>query len=629
MNGITSVAAAIPKVGLISLLVLIVSSHVSAQTVVGSVPIGSQPVGQIAVNSTTDRVYIAGGYAQKQLTVVNTSNPVNPVIVSTIGGAAGGAGVTVNPNTNRFYTSNGFLGQVLMYSGETNAMVGSTSIGACPGAFDIDVKTNLVYVTRQCAGGGPPLSVDPLFVLNGSDLVIIGNNLGSGGVVGHPRINSATGRAYVASSNVTRVFGSSPTFVLVTTLPGSILAVNPTTNRLYFHSGSNLEVRDGNDHSLVATIAGAAGQVAINTSLNRLYVVPDPATRMLKVIDGGTNSIVGSLSLGAGIVPLQVAVDSTKNRVYVAGLSAGLTRLYVVQDAVPGGQVSSSPSTGDAVRLEYRFKPGEVLRYSLSFRYDIEDYLPSQNPQPTRGSINQSFVVRQEVQSVDPGAGWARLRLAVEEVKFHGGDEAQAFDSTNDEHRKHVKTRPDWMPWGALLSSRGAVRLRSQGKVDFWRLEEVDKAYDEAIQEVVKRVIGQIVDHGFLFLPGDQLAQGGSWEGLIPLKFVGSVLSGHTTRLGVRFSLSSVEVINSERCARLKISPSGPPSLQVPEGSVRDAQIEFKVEKLDGDICFSLTRWNMVNSSVLIRTLFRMRLSGRLVNEHKMKLEVTVKRLPQ
>lgn len=213
--------------------VLLAASHPAlAQTVVGSVAMPGHPIAEVSVNPNTDRVFLGGGFAQNTFTVVDANNPVNPAIVTTLGGS--GSGIVVNPVTNFFYSSSGFGGLVQKFDGTTLAPAGSVGIGMCPGQFDVDTSTNLVYVTRQCAGGGPPLGTDPLYVINGATLAIVGNNLGSGGVVGSVRVNSTTGKAYVNRTGGATIFGPSPAFPLVGTMVESIAAINPVTNRLYF-----------------------------------------------------------------------------------------------------------------------------------------------------------------------------------------------------------------------------------------------------------------------------------------------------------------------------------------------------------------------------------------------------------
>ena len=337
-------------------VVLFASAHASAQTVVGSVALPGHPIAEMSVNPNTDRVYLGGGFAQNAFTVVNTSNPALPSVVTTV--TTSGSGIVVNPTTNFLYTSNGFSGSVLKFDGTTLAGAGSVGIGACPGLFDLDPLTNLIYVTRQCAGGGPPAGVDPLYVINGATMAIVGNNLGTGGVVSSVRVNPTSGRAYVSRSGGVAVFGPAPTFALVNTLSSeSIVAVNPVANRVYLNSGSNLVVRDGANEALITTIAGmGGGGAAVNTARNRVYSVVGGS---VQVIDGATNTILGGFPLGVGVTATgPLAVDSIKNRLYVVGTVGGTTRLYVIDDA----------PTGPGCRLEVNqasYVNGETVSVSV------------------------------------------------------------------------------------------------------------------------------------------------------------------------------------------------------------------------------------------------------------------------
>jgi hypothetical protein len=340
-------------VSLVVVVLLLASLDAMAQTVVGSVPLPGNPVAQMSVNPNTDRVFLGGGFAQNNYSIVDVSNPAAPAVVTSLG--TYGSGIIVNPATNFFYTSNGFGGTVQKFDGTTLAGAGSVSIGACPGQFDVDTNTNLIYVTRQCAGGGAPLGVDPLYVINGNTMAIVGNNLGSGGVVGSVRVNSTTGKAYVNRGSSVTIFGPSPGFALVGTLSESIGGINPVTNRLYMVSGTNLVVRDGSNEALITTIpTGAPSGVEVNTARNRVYAV---VAGQIVVIDGATNTSLGSFPLGAGVTATgTLTVDSVKNRLYAVGTSGGVTRLYVVDDAPtgPGCQVQVNQAAyvnGDTVTV--------------------------------------------------------------------------------------------------------------------------------------------------------------------------------------------------------------------------------------------------------------------------------------
>ena len=82
----------------LALLLLLLTPGVGAvaQTVVGSVDITGQPLGQVAVNPATDRVYVGGVYSLggQPLTVIDASDETSPSVVTTVTGA----GATVNPN---------------------------------------------------------------------------------------------------------------------------------------------------------------------------------------------------------------------------------------------------------------------------------------------------------------------------------------------------------------------------------------------------------------------------------------------------------------------------------------------------------------------------------------------------
>jgi hypothetical protein len=340
--------------GVVVCLLFLRAGSAAAQTVTGSVPLpGNPPVAQVSVNPNADRVYLGGGFAQNNYEVVNASNPAAPAVVTSLG--VFGSGIVVNPVTNFFYSSNGFGGVVQKFDGTTLAAAGSVGIGACPGSFDVDTATNLIYVTRQCAGGGPPSGVDPLYVINGSTMAIVGNNLGTGGVVGNVRVNSTTGKAYVNRTGGLAIFGPSPAFAAMGTLGESIGAINRVTNRLYTISGANLVVRDGSNDTLITTIPNAAGAgLEVNTHRNRLYSV---IGGQITVIDGATNTIAGSFALGAGVTATgAMAVDSVKNRLYAVGTAGGVTSLYVVDDTPlgPGCDLQLSQSSyvnGDTLNV--------------------------------------------------------------------------------------------------------------------------------------------------------------------------------------------------------------------------------------------------------------------------------------
>jgi DNA-binding beta-propeller fold protein YncE len=229
-----------------------------------------------------------------------------------------GWGAAVDPLTNRYYSANGFGGAVQVYDGATNTQLANIPVGFIPGEFDLNPATNSIYVATQGGGGN-----DPIFVINGANNTVTLGPLGSGGVMAGVVVNPATGNIYVERSNgTTREFNSAGGFV--TDLNLGIVAVNPVTNQVVAEDSSgNLDVLDGNTNALLATIPGAGnGRIAVNATLDRFYEA-DPFDNTVKVIDGASDSVVGSFDLGAGVSPYLIADNPAQNLLYVVASISG------------------------------------------------------------------------------------------------------------------------------------------------------------------------------------------------------------------------------------------------------------------------------------------------------------------
>ena len=328
---------------LAGLFVTLSTPSTRAQSVLGSVTLGSQSSGDIAINPLTDRVYVGGGIANLGLSVVDVSTPTMPSVVTTLPMS----GVTVDPGTNRFYTSSGFGGQIRVFDGATNAQIALPFIGFCGGSFSIDKVAGKVYVTSQCGGGN-----DPLHVLDIASNSIAAGPLGSGGVIGFPAANEATGEIFVSHSGGTRVFGPGPGYAVIDNLTGSVIAVDSSVNLVYqrFNGNPDLQVLDGSSHAVVGTVTGAAadaGAWAIDSNLQRLYV-SDSTAQVVRIYDLMTDSFLGNFSLGAGVVPQRIAVNETTSRLYVHGSTGGGQSSLFVVDGTPCPATSGQPNSAEA-----------------------------------------------------------------------------------------------------------------------------------------------------------------------------------------------------------------------------------------------------------------------------------------
>src|ERR671925_329475 len=114
--------------------------------------------------------------------------------------------------------------------------------------------------------------------------------------------------------------------------PNSI-AVNPTTNTIYVASsamalgtlyGENgtISVIDGTTNSMERIdVGGDPKNVAVNPNNNTIYVT-DYNSSIVSVIEGKTNSVMGSIDVG-GSSPTSIAVNPNNNTIYVTDYNSG------------------------------------------------------------------------------------------------------------------------------------------------------------------------------------------------------------------------------------------------------------------------------------------------------------------
>lgn len=241
-----------------------------------------------------------------------------------------GAGIAVNPNTNKIYVgSTNFLSnldanKVSIVDGLFHTL--ETVLDFELSSFDVDVhvnpSSNKFYVINTLTEGN--LASD-LFIYNG-----IGNDLVKEINIGFPTkiaINPKTNIVYIL--NYTG-FGKVGVFNEATgdiqTIDPQIgesligITVNPETNRFYIANPTDrkITVIDGVSNSVLSTIdlgtpSNTILHLAVNTKTNKLYVSDFEANK-IHVIDGNTNQIQTSITI---VKPLKLAVNPETNRIYV------------------------------------------------------------------------------------------------------------------------------------------------------------------------------------------------------------------------------------------------------------------------------------------------------------------------
>ena len=353
-----------PLVLFLAFSFVVLSLPLVAQQVIATVPTGAGSLNS-AVNSTTNKIYALNQcgndptcsypYSQGTVTVIDgaTNNPTTVTVgyyPST---------VAVNPVTNRIYVANqcgsdtncAGDGTVTVIDGSSNSVLATVTVGSDPYGIAVNPATNLIYVTNYCGADTScqTLSGTVSVISGASNTVTATVNVGAGPAL--PVVNSVTNKIYVGNTcgndttctfpygqgTVTAIDGTTnnPTSVNVGVYPFA-LAVNSVTNKIYVanncgddgncQSTATLTVING---ATLATNEIAIGgfypyAIAANSVTNKIYVPSDCygdascqgyPNGTVSVIDGGT---LAYSSVGAGISPSTIALNSATNKIYVA-----------------------------------------------------------------------------------------------------------------------------------------------------------------------------------------------------------------------------------------------------------------------------------------------------------------------
>jgi YVTN family beta-propeller protein len=333
---------------------------VFAQRVIATLPVGRGPL-SAALNSVTNKIYVADWCG-------NDPNCTSGGTVTVIDGATDNTlsvnvgfnpyGVAVNSLTNKIYVANhcgndpacASGGTVSVIDGVSNTVVATVTTGSHPYSVAVNSVTNNIYVSNNC---GNDLSCHShngtVSVIDGvSNTVTATVTVGSS--PGPPVVNSVTNKIYVANScgndptctypysggTVTVIDGvtNNPTTVDVGIHPDA-LDVNSVTNKIYVANqcgddpncgSSSMTVIDGATLATTDVAIGGrdANTIAVNSVANKIYIpancygnpscqgAPDGT---VSVVDGVT---LAYTSVGAGVSPDSMAVNSVTNTIYVA-----------------------------------------------------------------------------------------------------------------------------------------------------------------------------------------------------------------------------------------------------------------------------------------------------------------------
>jgi len=369
-----------------------------AKSVIANVPAGNTPRA-VAVNTATNRVYVANEFSNDVTVIDGATN-----IVTTVPVGPRPQYIAVSAATNRIFVSNAGDATLSVIDGSTLA-VKTLPIGG-NGPIAINERRNQIYVVRlgtadevtivdgakltwytAATDSYAPVDLaldeagDKLYVANYAtgDVRIVDLTSTSDfpptvsiNVWSHPTnlaLNAAAKKAFVITED-----SRGPISIIDTATNKAVsfapaghaqgpraVVVNPITNKAYAAFANEVVVIDGNTNALTFLPMPTPVALAVNPANNRIYA--PSATGSLTIIDGATNAL-SSLAIPTGA--RAVAVNVTTHRVFIAGSGAGVT---IVDGGAPlAGPVPTVPDV-NAQGLWWAAPPGSESGWGINLTH--------------------------------------------------------------------------------------------------------------------------------------------------------------------------------------------------------------------------------------------------------------------
>jgi YVTN family beta-propeller protein len=281
----------------------------------------------VAVNPVTNTIY-ATSYVSNNVTVIDgATNNTSAIAVGTAPYA-----IAVNPVTNKIYVANGSSNDVTVIDGATNAEA-TIPVDPRPIAAAVNPTTNKVYVANY--------SANDVTVINGATGQT--TTVGTGSNPQAVAVNPVTNKIYVGGNPFTVIDGSNDTVeTTVYGLSADKPVVNPVTNKIYAIASGGLTVIDGATNSVMATLSVGSNPafVAINPVTNKIYVGTAGGNNIVAIVDGATNNLTATVTVGTD--PMSLAVNAVTNKIYVANYTSGSVSVI---DGATGGVTATIPAS--------------------------------------------------------------------------------------------------------------------------------------------------------------------------------------------------------------------------------------------------------------------------------------------
>lgn len=330
----------------------VTTNTVTATGSVSSVTVGSatsDPAG-IAFNPTNDEIYVAlQGSAS-----VAVINAATNALITTITLPTGD-----NPNALGYDSVNNYIYVANINSNcpsaqsactvpvincATNTLTTPIAVDDTTNSVAVNPTTNTVFLASNDADGNFILNVatntvnilqnhtalpdnsQSLAVDSSKNLVFDGNSYGKRtqaafGIIGP----SATSTCQWHNTNTSYCFTKTVGIDGLSTGGAAIdgIAVNPTTGMIYLanYKDNLVNVISETTGQDIANITVASPySLAVDTTLNLVYVA-STSTNSLVIINGSSNTVVGSIAVGTS--PMWVAVDTTTRAIIVSNSGSG------------------------------------------------------------------------------------------------------------------------------------------------------------------------------------------------------------------------------------------------------------------------------------------------------------------
>ena len=300
----------------------------------------------VAVNPATNLIYAPEGRFFDARVVVIDGNPASPTFhqktaLIDLPDDCSPLEIAVNTVTNRLYVADEFGNRVLIVDAATNSFAGSIAVGPHPRRLAVNSVTNRIYV---------PVETGEIAVIDGTSNTIVATIplADPSHFAFKVAVNETTNRVYATSlqGSITVVDGVNNS--IITTIAGGSLpfgvAVNPVTDRIYVSNlgDQNLSVIPGSNNTIEANvfIGLLSNVVAANSVTGRIYAAS--SGNGLSVVDGRLSSPTYNTvlsSVGSFFGSTDVAVNPNTNLIYL--MDGSLLKIFDGSITSPTNAISA------------------------------------------------------------------------------------------------------------------------------------------------------------------------------------------------------------------------------------------------------------------------------------------------